>query len=102
MTPLEVLTAARTLIAKSEHWCQRTYTCDAAGKPVDVESGKGKRFCLSMAMMLASDWENDSLVQAESYIAQRIEHGGIIRFNDTHTHAEVIGLLDTAIAELSG
>lgn len=92
MNTLEILTAARTLIHDPDHWCQGTY--------VDFRLD-GDAYCLSGAIFKISAGEYDAADRSMIQLSE-IAHSTVTFFNDTHTHAEVIGLLDQAIAELSG
>ena len=88
MTPTEILVATRALIAEPEHWCQ---------KQSQHTLGRTIQRCLSYALeCVGGDIAEVTLAYAA--IAQHVEIG-LVHFNDTHTHAEVIGLLDQVIAE---
>lgn len=102
MTPLEVLTAARALIAEPEHWCRGTYARDKAGVKVSPRSPDAVSFCLTEAIYRLS--RPDYRLRGEIFqILSRItSDSAIAGWQDTHTHAEVIGLLDQAIAEFQG
>ena len=78
-----VLTTARALISKPENWIKAAYE-------------KGAAFCASGAMAKAGQ----SLYYFNAYELLRKEMGGgILRFNDSHTHEEVLAAFDRAIAK---
>lgn len=51
MTTLEILKAARELIAKPGGWCQRAYARDSIRWPVSFESGGACAFCAEGAIL---------------------------------------------------
>ena len=57
MTPLEVLTAARALIAEPEHWCQGTTARDVKNRKVLPTSRGAVKFCIATAIVLSGGWE---------------------------------------------
>ena len=97
MTPLEVLTATRALIGKPEHWCQHK------SMSWDAETDEITQHCLTAAINSAAQ-ERADIANPVFIILQQLSDPNIklTHFNDTHTHAEVIGLLDQAIEELRG
>ncbi len=100
MTPLEVLQAARALIEKPEHWCIEALARNSSGQLEMVESLQAKKFCLLGAIrrITRNNYETETLACGQ--INSMLKGHDLIGWQDTHTHAEVIGLLDTAIAEL--
>lgn len=104
----EILKAARKLIKKEENWCKEFSALDKANRPTDWWSKDACRFCLSGALSrAASDLEGlgltDTAYGTSLKLRDRIkEHGAnkfVSVFNDTHTHKEVIKLLNDAIKE---
>lgn len=98
MDHLKVYEAARDYLRDPEHWCQ--------GK---LEDGRGGR-CVSGAIWRASQ-ENGmghldclEVIRGLCPIVRRLDpmipFAGPATFNDEHTHAEVLELLNIAIAEL--
>lgn len=94
MTPREILTAARALIAEPERWTQGAYARDAAGVPVDDSAETAICWCASGALFKFSSLPGAD--RARSAVASIV--GPIPDFNDHHTHAEVLAAFDKAIA----
>jgi hypothetical protein len=90
------LSVVRGLIANKESWCQH--------EPIIREKGKPTKRCLRGAIFAASLNESDEKSVVESLVA--VIGGGngssvqnlnrIARYNDTHSHDDVIALIDTA------
>jgi hypothetical protein len=98
----EVLTKARALIAKPEHWTQRAYARDARG--YETENYRHAAcFCSIGAIERACGAEMAVEVPAPScyYSARKIFAAQIDspigRFNDSSTHSEVLAAFDAAI-----
>jgi hypothetical protein len=104
MTPVEILKAARELIAKPERWTQSTVARDARGKSVFVSSPDAVCWCAAAALLkVTTDRDEDGGSLDASREALLKNAGGfeyICDFNDVHgrTHAEVLALFDAAIA----
>lgn len=97
------LQQVRDLLADPQRWTQEYCGRDANGDAITVPTDKAVCFCLMGAIFQTQgtassqrvheigDHLNDSpLLEGVSYI----------RFNDTHTHGEVLALLDERIAAL--
>lgn len=103
MTPLETLKAARQLISDPAKWTQRFMARDADKHPTYVGSKSADCWCSMGAIchvvggLCQSDGE-----AALAALGATIGGKNVVRFNDTHTHAEVLALFDAAIAELEG
>ncbi len=85
----EILSIARDLISNTENWCQRSY-------------GSYNKYCASSAIWKAAETTqcgNDLLYSSLAYIAKMIQEDNKIltKYNDSHTHDEVINLFDRAI-----
>ncbi len=92
-------------LTEPEHWCQGTLARDAQGVTVPGDASRATAYCLMGAMnRFASYEENDQgrLSYTESF--KRIQsalpgrHKNIAEFNDTHTHAEVLALLEKVLS----
>ena len=98
MTTLEILEAARALIAEPEHWCQGAQALDATGTV--------RRPCSRLAVRWCSLGATDRVTRYKGIRADNALYSalgmppdiGIANFNDSHTHAEVLDLFDRAIA----
>lgn len=95
MTVVDILKATREKISDPRHWTQGFFALDRKGFPTPALSEDAVSWCLEGALLNACT-ENYS--KAWNVI---VEIAGDIptRFNDSHTHADVIALLDKAIAE---
>lgn len=105
MTTEEVLIAAREKIADEKNWTQKEYLRGGSGEPLMAKDvAKACQFCAIGAVFAALcdvEYCNMFAVECESpYILalNRASGGSIFRFNDSHTHAEVLGIFDEAIA----
>jgi len=98
---LELLINARKLIENPECWTQGVFACDEDGFVTDIE--EGVCFC-SMGAIIRADGGlgNESYIAAFGAMQSVIGNStSISRFNDTHTHAEVLAMFDKAIERLS-
>lgn len=113
---VEVLKAVREKIADPQNWIQGEYAEDKDTNPVTPYDPSACRFCLAgafkslsgsyKAVSKTSDLmiqQNYNMVQ-ETYdtlcmAIRRAVGAGVIDFNDSHTHAEVLALLDAQIAK---
>jgi hypothetical protein len=87
----EILIAARKLIEKPENWTQETSARDAAGRETLPTSPRAVCWCASGAILRAGRADAGNALFALRSV------GNIAHFNDTHTHPEVLALLDKAI-----
>lgn len=95
MSPVEILKAARELIAKPERWTRGSGARDASGQDVDASSDDAVCWCAIGAIVRVSE----NPVPAEMLLRRVLPDGGFISaFNDSHDHAEVLALFDAAIA----
>ena len=97
MTTVEILEAARALIAKPEHWCKGAQALDATGTVRRPCSRLAVRWCSLGATDRVTRYKG---IRADNalYSALGMPPEGIANFNDSHTHAEVLDLFDRAIA----
>ena len=113
----EILVAVRALIAEEEHWCKQAHAQDVNKHVVGVDDPEAYSFCLTGAVRRAlldagiddameSGWVFRALVKCLdgdqlSRSMAAINGFVLTGFNDTATHAEVLALLDKAIASCS-
>lgn len=103
MTTLQVLEGARKLIEKPENWCQGVGAQDSRGSEVSIRFDNVCRMCLDSAIYQSvrahqSDEQYAAYQNASRSVSAFIPNGGRVTiFNDTHTHPEVLALLDRAI-----
>ena len=91
-----VLVRVRARIADPARWTQGAWTRDATGKPQHWGSPDTVCWCLSGALCLEARDERTEVrwdAQARLDVAAGGPH---VHFNDTHTHAEVLALVDRA------
>ncbi len=93
----QVLADAKALIASPDRWTAGCMARDAGGNSVHPESPVAVKFCLFGA--LYRGWQLHTTAAArKAMLAAAGSEDGLIIFNDTHTHAEVLALLDKGIA----
>lgn len=90
MNTLQILIEARKLIEKPENWASSAYglgeTCNCALTAIDVAGGG---YSVAAAFCKANNIDAVGV------------YGGVIDFNDTHAHPEVLAAFDAAIARAS-
>lgn len=97
MSTVDFLTAARKKIENRKNWLQGSAYRTKSGKHQDVPTSHTFQRCAGGAMAeVGSPCKSDAFKFLEKFM-----NGDIPRFNDTHTHAEVISAFDSAIAEAS-
>lgn len=98
MNTVEVLEAARDLISQPERWTQGVYARSATDVPSDVESMEACKFCSVGAVLrvcgLAS---RDAMSPGQRALVALGGVTHILRFNDKHTHSEVLDAFNKAI-----
>jgi TolB-like protein len=93
MTIGQVLKAARELIAK--YWTQGDFARNAEGLRVDTRSKDATSWCVMGAIHKSAETFTESM-EAISFLQEKVT-GNVMRFNDSHTHVEVLAALDKAI-----
>lgn len=88
LTVREVLVAARKLIKKPEDWVSNPYA-----------NGWDERNCALTAICEATSKFPEAIERAAIAAVEDAIANELMRFNDTHTHAEVLAAFDKAIAE---
>lgn len=93
MNTVETLKAAKALISDPTKWTQGAYARDAEGTVTDPFASDAACWCSVRSIVAVSrEW----FFASESLLEKAIG-GGVIRFNDMHTHAEVMAAFDRAI-----
>lgn len=95
MTPLEILKAARELIAVPERWTQGALAKAYDGESLWYGDNRATCFCAEGALkrVCLSDGDSyDAYMELSDAAGMPAHH-----FNDSHTHPEVIALFDRAI-----
>lgn len=106
MTVKEVLVQARQKIDAPEKWTQGAFGRNADGDYLGLCDPSACRWCVAGAVCEVA--ESSPLEDAAiAVLAELVPKppptamdGSVAHFNDTHTHAEVLALLDRAIASL--
>lgn len=95
----EVLVQAKELISTEEKWTQGAYGRQADGTLISFTDPRACRFCTMGALFRASAEDMDGFDGANRALSQAIgtRSIGIVAFNDSHTHAEVMAMFDKAI-----
>jgi hypothetical protein len=103
-TVREVLVRTRERIERPDHWCQHVGALAADRRVVRPADPDACRWCLSSALFddRGADPYGNATIGAGALLARLVPGRDVIRFNDTHTHAEVLALLDFAIAQTEG
>jgi len=96
---LEVLTEARDLIADPAHWTQGWFARDMFGGSVDARSPSAACFCTlgAFGRALGRHFMDVTGHPAVERLRSLLPRQDIARFNDTHSHADVIAAFDHAI-----
>jgi hypothetical protein len=100
MTSSEFLKAIKDLIKDPEHWTQVAIARDINGQPTFTLAKNAVSWCLKAAMYKVGNY--NQIVGKEPFNRARLTLNRIVGcdcglFNDSHTHTEVIALLDKAI-----
>lgn len=101
MTVLEGLKATRKRIANPGNWTQGVMARDSQGERCDVSSEQAYCFCLAGAASASIRFQHDYLRVFDALNVFAIKAGSrhVADFNDSHTHEEVLALIDRAIAQ---
>lgn len=98
----EQLKAAKSLISDSANWIQEDYAQDGKGNSVKCIQ-EGVCFCSLGAIkkIRMEGWGDTDRTPESSYLSRAVilidAGNSVLRFNDTHTHAEVMAMWDKAI-----
>lgn len=102
MTPLETLKAARDLISDPARWTQGWLARDASKNVSYIGAENAACWCSMGALFHVDGPYRPNSDLAIKLLSAAIGGKSVVRYNDTHTHAEVLALFDAAIAELEG
>jgi hypothetical protein len=106
-TPLEVLRGARELLAYPERWIKGEDAADVIGQPLENGYDEGAVcWCLAGALEKVSGRTQDCGVEPAYQAVDDliVDATNVREWNDApeRTHAEVLALLDRAIASAEG
>lgn len=99
MTVKDDLIAAKALIADAAHWMQDDYSNIRGPDEVMCYCALGA--CLKVDGLHGGDEEISPTCLALAKVVKPGEPYWVARFNDDHTHAEVLALFDRAIEAAS-
>lgn len=98
----EELIAVRKLIEKPENWTQGTYARNKDGETVSTYSSDAVCFCLSGAITRACFCNRllvrETIAKEAAKFTTDPDISPVPQFNDTHSHAKVLALLDRLIS----
>jgi hypothetical protein len=103
-TVLDILTSARAILTEPTSWTQGVYARDENGESIEPYEDEATCFCLWGALKAAASRFPTSVHWgAQLAVYNSIEIGDIPSFNDAAgtTHADVLNVLDAAIARKS-
>lgn len=97
-----ILNKLRDLITDPSHWTQQIGAVDAKGIPTYPEDPNAVAFCIVGGLAhLIRTGKARGLDQPKALTDLQREAGGsLVVFNDTHTHAEVLDLIDRTIIDM--
>ncbi|MET0708729.1 MAG: hypothetical protein ABWY82_18090 [Tardiphaga sp.] len=110
MTPKEILSEARELIERPEHWCQSQFAYTADGRATHAADIAACKWCMDGATQkISAQRRIPAKVRNECWkrLAAAVEQFGpfhasntVSEFNDTHSHPAVLAAYDRAIASV--
>ena len=99
-TALEILMKTRELIAEPEHWQQGMYASNRDGFGTAPSSPSAIKFCVVGAFSRATrGLETEAGREAKDILRKFLGWSSLIKYNDSHSHAEVLAALDGAIEQ---
>lgn len=101
---LDTLRAARDLIARPEHWTQEAAARTDTGAEVPAKDPYATKWCLWGACQYTAPYGpalRDALTLLEITVPE-VHRVGVTKFNDTHTHKQVLRVLDRTIKNERG
>lgn len=104
MTTKEILSAMRAKLERPEQWTQHRYARLKDGSPVRYGNTQACSYCMEGALFAVAE-DEPNLVYAISALQESISAVSsidIFQWNDTdgRTHAEVLDVIDRAIAAI--
>ena len=95
-TTLTRLRAMRELLSAPERWTQGSFAEDDDRFEVEPRGPFACRWCMWGGWMKCGGRYGDQELR------EVVAVDDVVGFNDTHTHAEVLALIDGAIAKMEG
>jgi hypothetical protein len=101
---VEIIEAARALIANENHWCRRQMAFDLDGGAVCATDNSAFKWCGYGALIAAAHHMNNDCSRVHELAVNAAScFGGssaLIAVNDTNGHAAVLALFDEAMARM--
>ena len=99
---LQIVEAARILIADEQHWCRGHLAQDASGVAVSPRSARAAKRCGLGAVIAAADQLTHDFdaahALAQNALRPRYGPATLVHVNDARGHAAVLALFDEVIA----
>src|SRR5512143_1069923 len=100
---LQIVEAARTLIADEQHWCRRHLAQDVTGISVSPTSASAVKRCGLVGAVIAAAYQfthdfDASHDLGHNALRPRYSAATVIYVNDTRGHAALLALFDEVIA----
>lgn len=98
---IDLLQRTRKRIESPDHWCQGFFGANKKGEPCLAKSPDAQAWCIVGALIV--ECPDDILLRLAALGAMDREAGatgGALGFNDRHTHAEVLAMIDRTIEGL--
>lgn len=93
------LRGVRDLITDPSRWTTRAGARDAEGYPTYWMDPDATCWC-ALGAIAKTIGDRSAIADAATHYLARFASPNLVKFNDTHTHAEVLALFDRAIAAL--
>lgn len=97
---LQALREARALIQDPERWTRGVLARDANGREVDEHADAAVCWCLEGAVARVCAQSGCGFYEAWGPVRSAAAFVPLAEFNDSHSHADVLAVLDKAIARL--
>ena len=99
MTSIEVLKAARARIRSRRRWCQGGDAYDKGGEFVFPHDADAYKWCAAGAVRSIPGYTKHALKILAEAMEGKYGYAAVIKYNDSHTHKEVLAKFDEAIGE---
>lgn len=97
---VEILERLRELLSDPNRWCQGSSALNKDGKSCWGASSEACKWCLMGGLSKVSVMSNGLTTEARVVACQALEgivSTGLAKFNDSHSHQEVLELIDRGI-----
>lgn len=98
MSVLEILKAARKLITPRKRWIKKDYArTSPRGNMTSATGEDATCWCMVGAVQKVSDSQRSEWIACDFLI--KVTGGNVTKFNDNHTHEQVLAAFDKVIAK---